>query len=183
MTMKQTNTHKTMEQIKKHTNTIQNSLFIYPTCTNEIIINDLNINKSPGLDNIPCKVIKTIAEIIAKPLAFIVNKCIEEAIFPEIFKTAVVVTIFKSGDPTLPTNYRPISLISHLAKIFEKILETRIENFILKHKIVSSKQYGFQKGKKTEDALIYVTDIISKAIDINKPCITIFLDLEKHLIL
>ena len=94
-------------------------------------------------------------------------------------KKAEVVPIYKSNDVKYATNYRPISLISNFAKILEKILKTRIYSFIDIHKIIDSHQFGFQSNKGTEHALKCVTDQIYNAVDNNKPCIAIFLDLAK----
>ena len=111
---------------------IQKTIFLYPTSGDEItkIIQKLDTNKAAGGDNISCKVVKTIAKYISEPLACILNNCIATATFPDKFKIADVIPILKSGDPENTTNYRPISLISNLAKIFEKIIKVRIEDFI-----------------------------------------------------
>ena len=161
--------------------TLKDSIFLYPTSESEMekLIHELNENKSAGADNISGKVIKNIAPYIIKPLAYIFNKSIEMSIFPKHFKKAVVIPIYKSNDVTQPTNYRPISLITIFAKLFEKTLKIRFDSLITRHKITNTMQYGFQKNKKTEDALVYITDLITDTIDNKLPCITIFLDLAK----
>ena len=162
-------------------NSNPNTIFLRLTCESEVlkIIHSLNSNKSAGIDQISAKVIEHIAVHIAKPLVPIVNKCLETAIFPDHLKKAEVVPIYKSGDDNLPTNFRPISLISNFAKIFEKIIKSRFENFLAVNNIIDPMQFGFQAGKKTEDALSLVTDEIYDAINDNQRCLTIFLDLAK----
>lgn len=160
--------------------TIQDSIYIAPT--NELEISDLISklkDKASGIDNISTKIVKTIAKFIVKPLTSILNYCIEKSIFPDYFKKAEIIPIYKSGDTSKATNYRPISLISNFAKIFEKVLKTRIANFIRKNSIISPKQFGFQTGMSTENALTNVTDMIHDAISTKTPCITVFLDLAK----
>ena len=160
---------------------LKDSIFLKPTSNTEVseIILNLNPNKSAGVDNITVKVLKTIVAYISDPLTYIINKSIETSVFPNHCKKAEIIPIFKAGDTNLPTNYRPISLISNVAKIYEKIIKIRLDDFLRRFSIINSKQFGFQKAKKTDDALIFVTDMITRAIDDNTPCISIFLDLAK----
>ena len=139
----------------------------------------MNDSKSAGVDRVSIKAIKIISPYITKPLEHIINKSLIEGIFPEHLKKAEVIPVFKSGEDKKATNYRPISLISNFAKIYEKILKDRINSFITKHDIINYYQFGFQKGKNTEGAIKIVTDQICEAIDDNIPCISIFLDLAK----
>ena len=120
------------------------------------IIEKLKI-KNGGVDKINAKTLKIISDHIADPLANIINKCIEKSIWPDALKAAEVVPIYKSGKKIVVNNYRPISLISYIAKIFEKVIYERIFDFIYKHKILSDKQFGFIKNKGTRDALSYIT--------------------------
>lgn len=87
--------------------------------------------------------------------------------------------IFKSGDKKLATNYRPISLISNIAKLFEKLIHHRIYKFLDKHKIFSDKQFGFRKNIGTKDALSYVTNHIINSMNSNKKTVGTFIDLAK----
>ena len=82
---------------------------------------------------------------------------IEKSTWPDALKAAEVVPIYKSGKKLVVNNYRPISLISNIAKIFEKVIYERIFYFTYKHKILSEKQFGFIKNKGTRDALSYIT--------------------------
>lgn len=75
--------------------------------------------------------------------------------------------------------YRPISLISNIAKIFERIIYNRLINFINKNKILCNNQYGFTKNKGTKDALSYITNKIYENLDKSLPIATTFLDLAK----
>ena len=135
--------------------------------------------KNGGVDKINAMTLKAISEHIADPLAHIINKCIEKSIWPDALKAAVVVPIHKSGKKLVVNNYRPISLISNIAKIFEKVVYERIFDFIYKHKILSEKQFGFIKNKGTRDALSYITKTIYENLDKSKPIIVVFLDLAK----
>ena len=78
--------------------------------------------KNGGVDKINAKTLKAISEHIADPLAHIINKCIEKSIWPDALKAAEVVPIYKSGKKFVFNNYRPISLILNISKIFEKVI-------------------------------------------------------------
>ena len=115
---------------------------------------------------------------MAYNLSIIYNLSMETGVYPHMLKRAKVIPIHK-GDSRMETkNYRPISLLPIFNKIFEKILHSRITSFIEKYKILFNRQYGFQKGKSTEFALI---DIHEKILEIlNKkeiPC-CVFLKLK-----
>ena len=86
-------------------------------------INCLNSNKCDDTYNIPVKIIKLCRVLIAPILAELFNGCILKKIYPTILKTAKVTSIYKDGDKSCSLNYRPISLLSHFSKIFEKILQ------------------------------------------------------------
>lgn len=116
---------------------------------------------------------------LAKPLEHIFNISIQQSIWPNALKRADIVPIYKSGDSTCIANYRPISLISNIAKIFEKIIYNRLFNFIMKHNIISERQFGFVRGRGATDALDCLANIIYKSLDKSKPIITTFLDLAK----
>ena len=79
-------------------------------------------NSSSGWDGIPTFLVKKCVDSFIEPLTYLVNSSISESIFPSELKLARVVPIFKSGDPSLITNYRPISVLSFFSKVFEKVL-------------------------------------------------------------
>ena len=156
------------------------TFFLYETNNIEIykLIKEMK-NKNGGVDNINTKTIQTLTNFIIEPLVHIINISINKSIWPDALKTAEVKPIFKSGDKNYATNYRPISLISNLAKIFEKILFNRLFNFLTKHNIISNKQFGFVKNRGTTDALSILTKIILNKIDKSKAISITFLDLAK----
>jgi hypothetical protein len=90
------------------------------------------------------------------------------------------VPIFKAGDPSLCDNYRPISLVKTLSKILEKIFHIRLVNHLEINKLIYNHQYGFLRGKSTEQNLIHVIDTIGHAFNNSQYCIGVFLDLKKE---
>lgn len=157
------------------------SFFLKPTDENEIskIILNLKNNKTPGIDGIKAETLKAIYKEIATPLCYIINNVMESGICPIEFKITVIKPLHKKGDKTLPSNYRPISLVTNYAKIFEKIIKIRLKLFLEKHKIIADNQFGFQSGKSAEGAIASLTQKMYEAIDNSQPAIGVFLDLAK----
>ena len=112
-------------------------------------------------------------------MSHIINTCIERATWPDTLKKAEIVLIYKSGDKHNATNYRPISLISNIGRVFEKIIYNRIYEFIKKHNIITDQQLGFMKKIGTKDALNYITNTFYNNLDHIKPTSITFLDLAK----
>ena len=98
---------------------------------------------------------------------------------PDLIKIAKVCPIFKNGNKNEFTNYRPISVLPAFSKIFEKLIFNRLNNFINKHNILSSSQYGFRAKYSTYMALLDLYDNVSKNLDEKKYIIGIFIDLQK----
>ena len=117
--------------------------------------------------------------IIVFYLEYIFNKCIEGGVFPTSFKTTEVVPIYKSGTKTECKNYRPISLLSPFAKLFESHLYTELDKYFTENNTIYKRQYGFQKNFSTEIALSSYCDLIAKEMDNNKITCSVFLDLAK----
>ena len=94
----------------------------------ENLINVLNINKASGDDGISHRMLKGVSKSISKPLSILMNISFNEGIFPEAWKIANVIPIFKKGDTckSLPSNYRPVALLSRLGKLQERIVFSRI---------------------------------------------------------
>lgn len=103
----------------------------------------------------------------------------QQSIFPDNLKVAVIKPIFKAGDRKNLNNYRPISLPNNFAKILEKIIKIRLISFPEKNKLLSKNQYGFRPGIGTEDALFSTTQFIFNELDNSNKVIAIFLDLKK----
>lgn len=175
------------EQIKHKDNynecrhVMQNSFFLLPTNSLEVkqTIKELKNKKSAGYDGLQAEIIKQVAEFITDPFVRIINKIFETGYFPSVFKTSIVIPVFKSGDRQEILNYRPISLITNFAKVIEKILKIRITNYIKKYELISNMQYGFQQGKSTQDAIVSLTERIYSALDEGKPSLCVFVDLAK----
>ena len=168
--------HFNLERTKRN----ENSIFLLPTESHEIkkIIKSLK-NKIGGADKIHARVLKHIVDYIAEPIAYIINLSMSKAVYPDHFKVAEIIPIYKTKDKHNLENYRPISLISNLAKVFEKILHNRLLDFFVKHNIISEKQYGFVRNKGTKDAIANLTDYIYKNLDSDNCTTAVMLDFSK----
>ena len=140
----------------------------------DIINKFLSARKSSGYDNVPAVLIKWSAKTIAPILAKIFNKCIESGQYPDILKVAKVTALYKGGDKLEVDNYRSISVLSHINKIFEKLIHARLNDFITEHKILENCQYGFRKGHSTSHGITHLHENIIHSIEKKKNmCCTI----------
>lgn len=103
----------------------------------------------------------------------------ESGIFPSPLKTARVTVIHKSGDKDNISNYRPISILPILSKVFENLINNRIRNFLTSFSALSPAQYGFQKGKSTEHALLHIKDKILNNFENKLLTLGVYLDFRK----
>lgn len=160
---------------------VANNMFLGSVSEQEIvrIIRSMKTKKSPGFDGIRTEILKIIDRQISQPLTFLINKCIKKGYFPKQLKIGVISPLLKSGSKLDIINYRPVSLISNVAKIFEKILKSKIMKFLKKYKLISDNQYGFIQGRSTEDAIAGLTSQIYKNLDESSPTLCIFVDLAK----
>ena len=137
-------------------------------------------NKSPGEDQITYEVIKHLPENGLEYLLHIYNKFWEKGYLHAGWKSSIVIPIPKAGvDPSNVNSYRPISLISVLCKLMERLVTSRITWYLEEKKLLNKEQTGFRRGKSTTDHLIRLHDSANKALN-NRECTqAVFLDLTK----
>ena len=143
------------------------------------VIKSLKPKTSCGHDGLSMKFIREIYPAITEPLTLIINQSIATSVFPNRLKIARVIPIFKKGDDKLLGNYRPISLLPAISKIFEKLMYNQMYNYFLTHKLLYSSQYGFRKKHSTEMAAIELTDRLMKDVENGHIPVAVFLDLSK----
>ncbi|VVC38692.1 Endonuclease/exonuclease/phosphatase,Reverse transcriptase domain [Cinara cedri] len=107
------------------------------------------------------------------------DRGIQNSIFPENFKIAIIKPLFKGGDRKNISNYRPISMLFNFSKIFEKIIKTRLISYLEKNNLLSKNQYGFRPGISTENALYNATQFLYDSLDNGLKTIAVFIDLAK----
>jgi len=148
---------------------------------NEIIdiIDSLKTNKASGHDKISPKIIKWLRDPLAILLEKIYNKFyMEEGKYPQSCKIAKVTPLPKGGDDHDCDNYRPISVLSQLNKIFEKVLHNRLETFLTKNKILTNFQFGFRKGHNTSHGITHLNEKIVEQLEKKRLCLALFIDLK-----
>lgn len=135
----------------------------------------LKNKKSSGRDGISSYMIKQYPNFFAKLLVPLYNKSLAQGIHPNILKEAIVVPVYKNGEKYLVKNYRPISIISTISKIFEACVKEKMGNYLEYIKFFCDNQYGFMKGKSTDTALFKHTSQITDSIENNKLTMGVYL--------
>ena len=118
----------------------------------------LNVSKATGMDGISANILKLTSTLIAPSITFIFNLSIRTGIYIDEWKFARVIPIYKSEDKRKCENYRPISILPIISKIFEGELFTQIYSFLNKHELLSKFQSGFRPKHGTLGALIQMCD-------------------------
>jgi len=143
------------------------------------IIKNLKYTSSVGVDEIHLIIIKENAEILSEPISILINSSIEEGSFPNIFKTAKIIPLHKKGSKGDVSNYRPISILSNLSKIYEKFICIQLTNYFHANNLFYEHQYGFRKFHNTTQALMSVNDLVINALGNKEKLMGVFLDLSK----
>ena len=142
-------------------------------------INSLPKNSTPGPDGVGAFILKDIKSAIAVPLYILWRKSLNDGKIPDIMKEANVIPIYKKGSKKLPENYRPISLTSHVIKVFEKIIKNGIVNFLENNNLLNNFQHGFRKRRSCLTELLdYYNNILDSVIH-GKNVDVVYLDFSK----
>ena len=162
------------------TNPNANSFFISPTSLDEVlaIINTLG-GKANEPNSIPVPILRVVRNEISLHLSNLVNLSFTTGVFPATLKEALVVPVFKSGSAMRIENYRPISLLSNIDKIYQKLMYKRLINFLNATKIIYAHQFGFRKKHSTTNALLKSIEMINETLDSGKFACAVFIDLQK----
>lgn len=136
-------------------------------------------NSSPGLDGISFDIIKNLPFIAKERLIALFNEIFSSVDCPEQWFVCKVVAIHKPGkDPAIATSYRPICLLSCIRKIFEKLVQVRLDFWAEKHQILSPTQFGFRKGKSTQDCLATLSVDLQITYSQKATCLAVFMDIS-----
>ena len=140
------------------------------------IINKLKNKSSCGYDNFSNKHIKYARNVLTKPLTLLINQCLQTGIYPSQLKMSRIKPLFKSGDKSLFSNYRPISLLPSLSKIFERVIFDQLLGYFTNNNLLCLDQFGFRPGHSTELAALR---LVPKWIDVKYLLIYIYIDISK----
>ena len=159
----------------------KNSFYLSSTCKEDIeyVISTIRTDKACGPNSIPTRILKDFKKELSKPLSDVINISFSSGIFPNSVKLVKVVTGYKKDDKLDCNNYRPISLLPNLSKIFEKLVHLKLALFLEKNKQLYHFWFGFRSKHSTSHALISLTEKICAALDKNLFACRVFIDLHK----
>ena len=157
------------------------SFFFEPVTSMELETEILLLptNKSHGLYSCPVRVLKSSSSVLSLPLAHIMNNSVLTGKYPSKLKHAKIIPIFKDGDETDPSNYRPISLLSLFNRLFEKVMYNRLKSYVELNGLLYNGQYGFRENMSTQHAILDIVNSIQSNMDNKLFTCGIFLDFKK----
>ena len=131
------------------------------------------------MHNLPNRILKLSKDVIANSLSDLFNACIDASVFPSDFKMARVAPIFKSVDREDLNNYRPISVLPTVARVFERLIYEQLYNYFAENKLLSNEQWGFRSIRSTALALSNCSYIWTLTVDRGDISSAVFLDIKK----
>lgn len=160
----------------------QQSIFLDPVTVEELssTIMSLKSEASSGYDNVSARTLKQALPHLTTALLPLINQCFTTGHFPSTFKRTIIIPLYKgTGDKSDPNNYRPVSIISNLSKLFEKILYKRILTFLTNSNFFANYQFGFLPGSNTTTAILQAVDRIKSGLDDGDSVAALFFDISK----
>ncbi|MCG8113232.1 MAG: reverse transcriptase domain-containing protein, partial [Candidatus Thiodiazotropha taylori] len=139
----------------------------------------LKINKASGPDLISPRLLKEGATILAGPFSIIFNRSLQQGYFPSDWKYANISPIHKKDDKSIPSNYRPISLLSSTGKVMERCVHKHLYNYVISHQLLTPLQSGFVQGDSTTYQLLHTYHTFCEAVDNGKEVRAVFCDISK----
>ena len=161
------------------TNLKLHNISITPKMVKKVITN-YDLSNASGADCIPVVFLKNCEPDLSYILAELFNMCLKKSCFPDCWKVSSVVPAFKNvGERSTVKNYRPVSLLSVVSKVFEKLVNNRIVDHLEKCDLFSDFQYGFRSSRSTADLLTVVSDRIARAFKSSGAIRAVALDISK----
>ena len=127
------------------------------------VINTIDLSKAYEKGNIPSQILKINVDICSMTLVYDINKCINNGLFPDNLNYADITPAFKKNERLHKTNYRPISILPTLSKVYKKLLYHQINKYF--NDIFSQYLCGFRKGQSIQPCLLYMLEALKKAFD------------------
>lgn len=145
----------------------------------ELQLKKLNTSKAAGPDKLHAKVLFELREHISTPLSIIYNKSMSEGKLPNDWKLAYVKPLHKKGNRNLVSNYRPVSLTAICCKTMERLIRTKLINFLEDNKLLSKDQHGFRNGRSCVTQLLEIMELWTSFLDNGLSVDCIYLDFAK----
>ena len=162
-------------------NTKEGDLIDIDFCEYDIVeaINKLNKNSAAGPDGIPSIFLINTKEYLKKPLKLIMRKSIDDGVVPDVFKLVYIAPVYKRGSKLNPANFRPVSLTSHVMKVFERVLKVQLVRHLETNDLLKQNQHGFIVGRSTQTKFLqHYTDVF-EAISVGVILDKVYLDFVK----
>lgn len=143
------------------------------------LLSTLNVNKSPGLDDLPNNLLRAAAPAISPSLCVLFHNSLSAGKLPKQWKLGKIKAVFKRGRRNLPDNYRPISLLPTVCKVLESIINRQLYSHLDRCSLLSPLQSGFRRGDSPALQLFRLTESTMSAIDSGQVAATMFFDIRK----
>ena len=140
---------------------------------------EIDITKSSGFNFLSSKILKDAFMFLITQLVFLFNLSLEKSKFPDDWKTATIIPLYKGGNKNLVNNYRPVSLLPLPGKLLEKIVHRGLTNYIENNNLLSDNQNGFRKNFSTTKSIVDFNDIIFENMNNGQLTVAVFIDLRK----
>ena len=175
---------RTLDILKSFTETKLNSSNIFsikPIDETSVftMLTKLNVNKSSGVDCLGPRLLKLTAPVISKCVAYMINQSVTSGFFPDELKIAKVTPIYKKGDRSDPGNYRPISILPTISKIYERHVASQIHEYLSTFNLLHIEQSGFRQFHSCQTALTKLIDTWLKEMDDGNITGVSYLDFRK----
>jgi len=156
------------------------SFFAVPSTPWEVqcIVASLKLKGAP-LTDMPTFIFRELSDLLCPLISSFFNRSLTTGIFPDVLKCARIVPIHKAGDKNVVSNYRPISTLCILSKIFEILMCNRMKGYIERFSLLSRSQFGFRQGSSTTDAITQFLDCVCAAVDSREYLVSVFIDFQK----
>jgi hypothetical protein len=152
----------------------------FPISLDEIAISKFKLNKSPGLDNVTNSMIKCSQSTLLKCFRKIFNSSLSLGIYPEAWAEGNITPLYKTNDISDPSNYRGLTITSSIGKLFNHVLNARLDKFSIKYKVIDKCQIGFRKKARTSDHMFVLKTIIDEyCVAGNTKLYSCFVDFQK----
>ena len=143
------------------------------------IIKKIKLSKSKGHDGVSTELLKLINNDISNCITLIINQSLTSCIYPDSLKVAKVTPIYKKDNNKIISNYRPISVLPVISKVFENVIFDQLSEYFVTNNLFSPQQYGFRKNSSTELTALELLDRLFGQLDKHKIPINFYIDLSK----
>ena len=144
-----------------------------------LILKSLDVSKATGPDGIGNNILKMCASALCEPIKLIAQLSLNSGFFPSAWKMANITPVFKKGDKQNPCNYRPISLLTNMSKVLEKVVYNHLYEYCTVNSLLSSKNSGFKKGDGAVNQLPSISNNIYQSFELGCDVAMVFLDISR----